>query len=206
MIIGIYVIKNTITGKVYVGSSVDMAHRFAEHKCDLNHNRHQNVYLQRAWNKYGRDLFIFSLLEVCPTNDLIQVEQKWIDLLKASNKMFGYNIRPKADSRHSLSSETKFKISQSKKGQPSWNRGIKTGSEPQETREKKRLAALGRWQNPIYRAMMLSKMGGKIISFEQREKLRESNKKTWEDPAKRLAHGKLLAGIWASRKRQEVLV
>lgn len=80
---GIYASKHNISGKMYIGSSISLWGRFKEH---LN-NRHSNIHLQRAFTKYGLEQFSFSVLEFCASDELIRLEQKYIDMV--SNK---YNI------------------------------------------------------------------------------------------------------------------
>lgn len=65
--IGIYKIENTINKKVYIGQSNNILIRFSNHKYELNSNKHSNSHLQRAWNKYGRENFIFDILCECNT-------------------------------------------------------------------------------------------------------------------------------------------
>jgi hypothetical protein len=55
---GIY--KITINNKIYIGSSVNIYHRYKLHKNTLCKNIHRNRYLQRAYNKY-KD-FIFEVI------------------------------------------------------------------------------------------------------------------------------------------------
>lgn len=63
---GVYLIKNGKTNKKYIGStSRNFLIRFTEHFQQLSKNLHKNPYLQKAWNKYGKDLFIFEILEIC---------------------------------------------------------------------------------------------------------------------------------------------
>jgi group I intron endonuclease len=93
---GIYLIKNTINGKVYVGSSIDINKRWREHLHYLRLNTHANTHLQRAWNKYGEESFKFEVIEKCPTQKLLNREQYWIDLLEVIKK--GYNLSPTAGS------------------------------------------------------------------------------------------------------------
>ena len=57
---GIYKITCTATGKFYIGSAKDIQHRLARHKSDLGRNVHHNILLQRAVNKYGKDMFEFE--------------------------------------------------------------------------------------------------------------------------------------------------
>lgn len=50
-IVGIYIIKNSENGKVYIGQSVDVEYRICNHFSKLRYNRHDNEYMQRAYNK-----------------------------------------------------------------------------------------------------------------------------------------------------------
>lgn len=78
---GIYKILNSTTGKFYIGSAVYIKNRWATHKCLFRKNKHNNTYMQNAWNKYGEDDFIFSVLEYCDKKELLNKEQLWIDWL-----------------------------------------------------------------------------------------------------------------------------
>ncbi|WP_422124437.1 NUMOD3 domain-containing DNA-binding protein [Planococcus sp. X10-3] len=60
---GIYLILNTYTGKYYVGQTVNLEKRKKCHFCALKSNRHENDHLQKSFNKYGIDVFDFSILE-----------------------------------------------------------------------------------------------------------------------------------------------
>lgn len=93
-IAGIYEIKNINTGKVYIGQSKDIMIRWRDHITRLKKQKHENQYLQNAWNKYGAEAFTFSILEVCdPDFDILnKLEIKWIKLKKALDDKFGYNI------------------------------------------------------------------------------------------------------------------
>lgn len=42
---GIYKITNTINGKVYIGKSENIRHRWKQHICELNKNEHGNAYM-----------------------------------------------------------------------------------------------------------------------------------------------------------------
>jgi group I intron endonuclease len=95
---GVYQIKNLVNGKVYVGSAVNINHRWVEHKSDLSRQKHHSKHLQYAWNKYGESNFNFEILEECPVEKLIYWEQIWMDSLCACDKRLGYNISPIAGS------------------------------------------------------------------------------------------------------------
>jgi len=115
---GIYQILCKPTGKFYVGSAVWLAKRKRHHREALLAGTHYNQYLQRAWNKYGNDAFIFSVLEYCEKEKLVNREQHYIDLSKAANRKFGFNIQPKAYSNLGVTfgPEMRAKISAARKG------------------------------------------------------------------------------------------
>jgi len=85
---GIYKIVNKVNGKYYVGSSLDIygePHgRFYQHKAHLNCQRHYNLHLQSAWNKYKPESFEFTVIEEtpCEKNIILEVEQKYLDIAK----------------------------------------------------------------------------------------------------------------------------
>lgn len=88
--IAIYRIRNIINNKSYYGSSKNIDIRWKKHKNELNKNKHNNILLQRAWNKYGRDNFLFEIIEECEFKDLLIKEQFYLD------KKPNYNIGMKS--------------------------------------------------------------------------------------------------------------
>ena len=107
---GIFNIKDD--RKPYVGSAAkSIGQRWGAHLDLLRKGTNPNVYLQRAWNKYEEDAFVFEVIEVCNPSDCIVREQHWIDTLRAFG--YGYNMCEKAGSRFgaTLSENTKEKIS-----------------------------------------------------------------------------------------------
>ncbi len=102
---GIYKIEHIISGKKYIGSSIDALTRMRKHKEKLNRNEHPNKVLQNAWNKYRQPAFKFSLLLICDKKDLLFYEQKIINVYKSAIKPFGYNIRKNATSNLGIRSK-----------------------------------------------------------------------------------------------------
>lgn len=89
----VYVIRNVMNGKVYVGSTVNMSKRKARHLNDLNKNSHANKHLQKAWNKYGEENFIHEIIEVCANEEVLRKKElEHIARLNALNHNLGYNI------------------------------------------------------------------------------------------------------------------
>jgi len=120
---GIYRIRNKIDGKYYIGSSQAIEIRLYNHLRDLEKDKHPNLYLQNAWNKFGRENFIFEVIEeVMDDIDILLIkEQKYLD--KGFELGILYNIARKADCPPSrkgckvkFSEEHKAKISKALKG------------------------------------------------------------------------------------------
>jgi chromosome partitioning protein len=94
---GIYAIRNSLNGKVYVGSAVSLWDRIYNHIWHLKEGTHRNPKLLNAWRKHGSDSFSFEVLETVQLVDsLIEREQAWID--KLDTVAAGYNLSPKAGS------------------------------------------------------------------------------------------------------------
>ena len=88
----IYEIKNNITNKRYIGSSKDYTVRWARHLNDLLNNKHHCIYLQRAFNKYGRDQFSFNVIqEISTRQEMLHIEES---LLNSTEEL--YNISKSA--------------------------------------------------------------------------------------------------------------
>lgn len=104
---GIYEILNSVNGKRYIGSAVNIRKRWNEHRSHLKRGLHRSKALNRAWDKYGEESFAFRILLYCAKIDLIIYEQLAMDCFKPE-----YNISKIAGStlgrRHS--EETKAKI------------------------------------------------------------------------------------------------
>lgn len=94
---GVYVITNTVNGKQYVGSAVNLGKRLSYHRWELRNARHHSQKLQRAWDKYGEESFTFVPLMVCAKEHLIQYEQLVLD--KFDTAVHGYNVLGNARSR-----------------------------------------------------------------------------------------------------------
>lgn len=86
----IYIIKNTVNGKVYIGqtrTSVDQ--RWKEH---LRHAQYGDQVINRAMRKYGVDKFYIETLEICDVSIIDEREIYYIDLFDSTNKTKGYNV------------------------------------------------------------------------------------------------------------------
>jgi len=74
---GIYTITNKVTGKLYIGESLDIYRRWHdEHIPQLRKNSHYNKELQNDFNKYGEENFCFEILERYSGNDPISTKAR----------------------------------------------------------------------------------------------------------------------------------
>ncbi len=158
MTAGIYKIQAQ-QGKMYIGSSVDIESRWRQHVLDMVANRHTNIKLQRAYNKYGVDYFTFTIIEVvADKTKLLLQEQKYLNILFHYN-ISKYNILRTAGSNYGVqrSQQTKEKMSKAQIG----NKNNIGRVNSMETRQKMSIAQKGRF-----------------ISQEHRDKLADTNSKT----------------------------
>lgn len=109
MITGIYKFLNTVTGKFYIGSAVDIDRRWDDHIRSLNGKYHSNIYLQASWNLHGEEAFEFIILEYCEIENLKWREQYWIDITDCCNRNVGYNLSPDATSTYGYKHSNEFK-------------------------------------------------------------------------------------------------
>lgn len=117
IISGIYQIVNIRNKKLYIGSACDLNKRKIRHFSKLKTNNHVNKYLQNAFN-LEPDCFKFFILEICERENLIQCEQKWLDVIY-DNQENCYNIASSAAAPNlgrKTSEETKLKLSLACKG------------------------------------------------------------------------------------------
>lgn len=112
---GIYKITNLINNKVYVGKSVYLDIRWGQHISDLRRNKHKNIHIQNAFNKYGEISFKFEIIEVINEELLSEKEVFWIKELKSFKQEFGYNKTLGGEGQKGTE-ETRNKISKSKMG------------------------------------------------------------------------------------------
>lgn len=106
---GIYCIINIKNSKKYIGSSKNIRQRLWNHRAELRHNKHENVYLQNAWNKYGEHNFDYYILERCDESILLEKEQFYIDMINPE-----YNIN-KETQRPPCTIESRLKQSNTRK-------------------------------------------------------------------------------------------
>ena len=122
----IYKITNIKTNHFYIGSTIILKKRWNEHKNDLKTNIHHSVYMQRSYNKHGKDCFTYKIISKCPQEYLVKLEQWFIDNLKPKYNMAKNANRPQLGKK--LSKERKLQISEFSKNNL-YNLGRKASTE-----------------------------------------------------------------------------
>lgn len=135
---GIYQIRNTENGYVYIGQTRERFNRrFWHHRWKLQDGSHDNPQLQNDYNTYGKDAFVFEILETL--EDRAALDASEIRYISAADKKYnmlgggggrlGYAMKDstkqligEANRQHLLghkqSEATRKKRSESLKGNP----------------------------------------------------------------------------------------
>lgn len=209
IVCGIYGIFNTVTGKCYIGSSVQIIQRYKHgHLSRLRRNCHHSIKLQRSFNKHGENAFRLCILVVCGRDELEAEENRLITLWDAFHN--GYNGRPDAEACRggTVSPETRKKISDKLKGRTipkdvcvrmgESRRGIK---HTDEARRNMSEARKGWVPSDETRAKWSEQRSGRVITEETRKRMCEASphRKLPPDHAEKLA----IAGRKAATGRQQ---
>ncbi len=90
---GVYIILNGVNHHMYVGSTVNLYTRYSQHVNELSRGKHHNEHLQRAYDRYGSDVFAFCVVDHLPdASKLVEREQLFMDLICPE-----YNMNPTAE-------------------------------------------------------------------------------------------------------------
>ena len=149
----IYGWYNTKSGKWYVGQTVNPEGRFNCHiRLSLNND---NTHFHRALRKYGLENFVYCILEDNVLKENLNLKEiEWIEYYDSFYN--GYNLTTGGDTNYIVSEEYRRKLSESRKGKSSWNKGIRMNEE-----SKKKLS---------------ESLKGRVISTETRKRMSESAK------------------------------
>ncbi len=136
---GIYQIRNIVNEKVYIGQTKQPFNkRYLHHVWKLKKGTHNNPHLQRAFDLYSENSFVFEVVEVVDDVDLLD-EKEVAYIKKARQKGLCYNLSDGGQGMHGIpmpshvkellvflnkrlntgkhaSAETKKRMSESRKG------------------------------------------------------------------------------------------
>ncbi|MBN2353062.1 MAG: GIY-YIG nuclease family protein [Spirochaetales bacterium] len=94
---GVYRIRNTLNGKSFLASTLDLDGRLNSHRFRLSAGSHPNEALQRDWNGLGADAFAFETCETVavketpgfdPEAELSLLEEIWIERAAAEGGLY----------------------------------------------------------------------------------------------------------------------
>lgn len=96
-ITGIYLLRNLINGKIYIGKSVNIKNRMRQHsKPEIYCKNKTNSLIVRAIKKYGFENFSIEILQIfqgdSKKQEIIEAEIFWIEKLKSNDREIGYNL------------------------------------------------------------------------------------------------------------------
>lgn len=185
----VYLIENVLDGKKFVGQTKNVKYRSWRHFYLLQKQKHNNHYLQSAYNKHGRSAFTFKVLvENLPENYGDDVERGVIATLRTLDRQHGYNL--------SSGGRINFRISQ-------------------ESIEKQRQSITKTMNDPNF----IHKSRGTKLSDEKKKKLserfkgrtftkeqRENISKGLKGKPKSAEHVKNLRAMWAEKKARKAVV
>jgi group I intron endonuclease len=185
---GVYCWVNKVNGKRYVGSAQDVQRRRAEYLNAFAKGKCHNKHFLFAWQKYGKESFIFVVLEKCPEESLAERETRWIAHFDSTDPEKGYNICKIGYSKIGVphTDEARGKMSKTKKEKYQTEPGPRTGAVlSEETKKRISDAKKGkkmpadcpsRNKSPEWLAGIAAGNRGKKASDQTRKKMSDTRK------------------------------
>jgi len=171
--IGIYKITNLINNKSYIGKSLDIEHRFREHKAGIR----SNIHLQNSIKKYGIENFDFSIIEECDRDECSLRERYWIEFYDSFRS--GYNSTTGGENEPGwhLSEDSKDKLRVKKS---------------EETKRKMSESLIGN-----------TRMKDFCSTAYGHEKISNSAREAWKSESVRLHHNEANVNRWSKASEHE---
>jgi len=110
-------------GKVYIGlTTMGLEHRKNNHERTSNVTKRNNK-LYNAMRKYGKDCFIWNIIEYCNESELEDRERFWIKYF--DSYYHGYNSTTGGERKKEVSQESRTQMGIGHRGQVAWCKGKK---------------------------------------------------------------------------------
>ena len=164
---GIYLLRNTVNGKLYVGQSVHTGRRWHEHKKSAARGDKSPLY--NSIRKYGCDAFEFVVVEVCDPLKLDEREEFWFSFYDVRNPSKGYNILPAGQNGRVMDEATRKWLSDSMRGRKL----------APETIEKIRATNTGRKHSEATKKKQSLAHIGKVVSPHTGQKISQAVRERW---------------------------
>lgn len=193
---GVYAIKCTANGRVYIGQSINMGRRIGEHFSDLRNGGHHNKKIQEDYDRYGEGAFDYEVIRegTFTQEELDKIENEEIEKAGGIDSDMCYNVFSGGETGYTANQDFRDNVSQKLKGKKrsdgyrefAAKRAKKQWTE-QEYRDTMVNSAKKQWESEEYRAIMRkahlgnSEACGHILTTE---KVREARRrhKTGETP------------------------
>ena len=171
----IYLLTNTINGKVYVGKTKESARTRWKRHCRVANSisRCCNIALYCAIRKYGAESFSIQVVAHAPLSGLSAMERIWIVLMN-SRTPNGYNMTDGGDGMENPSDDTRNRL---------------------RAHATKLFTRLN--QNPEYRQKMAALRKQETGSPDRREKQRQTAKRLWATTDLAIKHQEGCKRYWA---------
>lgn len=217
---GLYRIRNVKTGGFYIGSSVNVNIRLSNHRCMLRRATHDNIHLQRSFDKHGEGAFTFDLIAIVEVSERLSSEQRFLNRIVGAPLCFniapsvvcgthGRKMPPFSAERleqmrqrmtgRPVTAESRAKISAANKGRPSANKGKALSPE---TREKISVAQKGRKLTQEQKDHLRTVNLGKHASEETRAKMSRTRTGQKHAPVSEIALANIRAAAKVRAKRE----
>lgn len=223
---GIYAITSAVNETAYIGQANKIWFRWQTHRNALNKGKHTSRHLQNAWNKYGEDAFVFTVLEsfgYLAAAELPEALNR-AEIAALSACARSYNLMEAGQSGMLASDETKAILSEQRlalwqdpehrekrmkifaelHADPIYTArrmaAVHEGKRTPESRAKTSAEAKARWADPEFRARMGEKKRLSWQDPDYRERQSKSRTATWADPKVRDRRVKGLVKAWEGRK------
>lgn len=91
----VYILKNVVNDKKYVGCTKKPYDRMKHHLSMLRSGNHINKKLQNDFDLYGENAFSFEIVDSSGSIEMFHAESSWMDFFNSYDENKGYNDKDK---------------------------------------------------------------------------------------------------------------